>query len=85
MDLNFEYVALYGISRYVTKICMILICIFFSYDLCKIYARLNMMLFIAPLVNFSLSTCAPKGFDLLSSTSGRMDLILENYLWVNWI
>jgi hypothetical protein len=27
MDLNFGYVALYGISRSVTKICMILMCI----------------------------------------------------------
>jgi hypothetical protein len=38
------------------------------------------MLFIAPLVNFSLSTCAPEGFALLSSTSGRVNLILGNYL-----
>jgi hypothetical protein len=28
MDLNFEYVALYGLSIFVTKVCMILICIF---------------------------------------------------------
>jgi hypothetical protein len=28
MDLNFEYVSLYGISRSVTKIGMILMCIF---------------------------------------------------------
>jgi hypothetical protein len=59
MNLNFVYVALYGMSRYVTKVGMISMCIFFSYDLCKLYARLNVMLFIAPLVNFSLSTCAP--------------------------
>jgi hypothetical protein len=52
----------------------------FSYDLCKLYTRLNVMLFIAPLVNFSLSTCAPEGFALLSSTSGRVNLILGNYL-----
>jgi hypothetical protein len=26
MDLNFEYVSLYGISRSVTKVCMILMC-----------------------------------------------------------
>jgi hypothetical protein len=38
------------------------------------------MLFIAPLMKFSLSTCAPKGFALLSSTSGRVDLILGNCL-----
>jgi hypothetical protein len=59
MDLNFGYVALYGMSRSVTKVCIILMCRFFSYDLCKLYARSNVMLFIAPLVNFSLSTCAP--------------------------
>jgi hypothetical protein len=28
MDLIFGYVALYGMSRSVTKVCMILICIF---------------------------------------------------------
>jgi hypothetical protein len=28
MDLNFGYVALYGIYRSVTKMCMILMCIF---------------------------------------------------------
>jgi hypothetical protein len=28
MDLNFGYVALYGISRFVTKVGMILMCIF---------------------------------------------------------
>jgi hypothetical protein len=38
------------------------------------------MLFIAPLVNFSFSTSAPYGFALLSSTSGRVDLVLGNCL-----
>jgi hypothetical protein len=28
MDLNFEYVSFYGMSRSVAKVCMILICIF---------------------------------------------------------
>jgi hypothetical protein len=51
MDLNFEYVSLYGMSRSVTKVCMILICIFFSYDFCKLCVRLSLMLFIAPLMN----------------------------------
>jgi hypothetical protein len=31
-------------------------------------------------MNFSVTTCAPEGFALLSSTSGRVDLILGNYL-----
>jgi hypothetical protein len=31
----------------------------FSYDLYKLYARLSLMLFIAPLMNFSVTTCAP--------------------------
>jgi hypothetical protein len=31
----------------------------FSYDLFKLYARISLMLFIAPLMNFSLSTSAP--------------------------
>jgi hypothetical protein len=34
------------------------------------------MLFIATLVNFSLSTSAPQGIVLLISTSGKMDVIL---------
>jgi hypothetical protein len=54
MKLNFGYVAFYGMSRFVTKVGMILMC----YDLCKLYVRLSVMLFIAPLVNFSLSTSA---------------------------
>jgi hypothetical protein len=58
MNLNFGYVALYVMSRCVTKVGMILMCVFFNYDLCKLYASLNLMLFIAPLVNFSLSTSA---------------------------
>jgi hypothetical protein len=28
MDLNLEYIALYGMSRFVTKVCMILMCRF---------------------------------------------------------
>jgi hypothetical protein len=47
MNMNFGYVALYGMSRSVTKVGMIL-SVYFSYDLCKLYARLNVMLFIAP-------------------------------------
>jgi hypothetical protein len=38
------------------------------------------MLFIALLMNFSVVPCAPYGFALLSRTSGRVDLILGNYL-----
>jgi hypothetical protein len=76
MNLNFGYVALYDMSRSMTKVVMILSCRFFDYDLCMFYARLSLMLFIASLMNFSLSTSAPKGFALLSSTSGRMDVIL---------
>jgi hypothetical protein len=38
------------------------------------------MLFIAPLMNFSVTTYAPKGLSLLISTSGMMDVILENSL-----
>jgi hypothetical protein len=38
------------------------------------------MLFIAPLMNLYVTKCAPKGFALLSSTSGRVDLILGNCL-----
>jgi hypothetical protein len=57
IDLNFGYFTLYGMSRSVTKVGMILMCIF-SYDLCKLYARLSLMLFIALLINFSLSTSA---------------------------
>jgi hypothetical protein len=38
------------------------------------------MLFIAPLMFLSLTTCAPYGFALLSSTSGRVDFILGNCL-----
>jgi hypothetical protein len=52
MELNFGYVALYGMSRFVTKIVMMLMCRF-SYELCKLYASLSLMLFIAPSVNFS--------------------------------
>jgi chromosome condensin MukBEF MukE localization factor len=48
----------------------------FSYDLCNFYARLNVMLFIAPFVNFSLSTFTPYSFFLVSSTSDRLDMIL---------
>jgi hypothetical protein len=59
MNLNFGYVTLYGMSRSVAKVCMILICIFFSYELFKLYARLSLMLFIAPLIIFSVTTCAP--------------------------
>jgi hypothetical protein len=58
MNLNFGYVTLYSMSRFVAKVCMILICIF-SYDLFKLYARLCLMLFIASLMNFSWSTSAP--------------------------
>jgi hypothetical protein len=59
IDLNFEYVSIYGMDRSVTKIGMILMCRFFNYDLCKLYARLGLMLFVAPLMNISLSTNAP--------------------------
>jgi hypothetical protein len=52
----------------------------FSYDLSKLYARLSLMLFIAPLMNFSVTTSAPYGFALMISTSGRMDVILGNCL-----
>jgi hypothetical protein len=52
----------------------------FSYDLSKLYARLSLMLFIAPLMHFSVTTSAPYGFALMISTSGRMDVILENCL-----
>jgi hypothetical protein len=31
----------------------------FSYDLFKLYANLSLMLFITPLLNFSVTTCAP--------------------------
>jgi hypothetical protein len=31
----------------------------FRYELFKLYARLSLMLFIAPLMNFSVTTCAP--------------------------
>jgi hypothetical protein len=31
----------------------------FSYELCKLYASLSLMLFIAPLMNFSVTPCAP--------------------------
>ena len=48
----------------------------FSYNLCKFYARLSLMLFIASLMNFSLSTSAPQSFALLSSTSGKINMIL---------
>jgi hypothetical protein len=34
------------------------------------------MLFIAPLVNFSLRTNAPSGFVLMNSTSGWLGMIL---------
>jgi hypothetical protein len=34
------------------------------------------MLFIAPFVNFSLSTFTPYSFFLVSSTSDRLDMIL---------
>jgi hypothetical protein len=52
----------------------------FSYDLFKLYARISLMLFIAPLMNFSLSTSTPWGFDLMSSTPGVMDVNLGNCL-----
>jgi hypothetical protein len=59
MDLNFGYVAPYGTSRFVTKVGMSLMCRFFSYELRKLYARSSLMLFISPLLNFSLSTSTP--------------------------
>jgi hypothetical protein len=62
MNLNFGYVALFGMSRSVTKICMILMCIFSVMIFCKLYARLSLMLFIAPLLNFSVAPCAPRAF-----------------------
>jgi hypothetical protein len=77
MNVNFGYVALYGMYRSVTKVGMSLRCRFFNYDLCKLYARLSLMFFIVPFVNFSLSTSALYGFALMSSASGRMDVILE--------
>jgi hypothetical protein len=52
----------------------------FSHDLSKLYARLSLMLFIAPLINFSVTTSAPYGFSWLISTSGMMDVILGNCL-----
>jgi hypothetical protein len=48
----------------------------FYYVFCKLYARLSLMLFIAPLISISLSTRAPEGIVLMNSTSGRMDMIL---------
>jgi hypothetical protein len=54
MEVNFGYVVLNGMFRFVTKVDRSLI-----YDLFRLYARLNLMLFIAPLINFSLSTSAP--------------------------
>jgi hypothetical protein len=55
MNLLFGYVALYGMSRSVAKVDVYI----FSYELFKLYARLSLMLFIASLMNFSLSTSAP--------------------------
>jgi hypothetical protein len=52
----------------------------FSYDLSKLYARLSLMLFIAPLMNFSVTTSAPYGFALMISTPGVMDMNLGNCL-----
>jgi hypothetical protein len=52
----------------------------FSYDFCKFYANLSLLLFITPLMNFPATTCAPYGFALLSSISGRVNLILEDCL-----
>jgi hypothetical protein len=38
------------------------------------------MIFIAPLVKLSLGTSTPQGFALMSSTSGRVDMILGSFL-----
>jgi hypothetical protein len=65
MELNFGYDISYCMFRLVTKIDMSLMCIYFHYDLCKLYARLNLMLFIELLINFSLSTSAPRALSLL--------------------
>jgi hypothetical protein len=59
MNLNFGYVDLYGITRSVTKKWHDFDVYIFSYDFCKLYARLSLMLFIAPLMNFSVTTYAP--------------------------
>jgi hypothetical protein len=56
MNFIFGYVSLYGMSRSVAKVFDVYI---FSYDFCKLYASLSLMLFIAPLIIFYVTTCVP--------------------------
>jgi hypothetical protein len=60
MNLNLGYVALYGMSRSVAKVCMIFICIFSVIIYVSFMLDLFLMLFIAHLMNFSVAPVHPR-------------------------